>query len=342
VFILKISRFNVSVIVVNYNCRATLQACIRSILLSNNVGELLLVDNASTDNSMELIKTYNDSRLKIISLNRNIGLAAARNLAAAEARYNYLAFTDADIAVDYHWLRYPCLLLENHKEFGAVQCKILFCKNIDKIMGELTKLASLHQRRNFPKEKPDSFYQILFPVGAGFLMRREVWNLIKGFDPDFFVGNDDVDLGIRLWLSGYEVVCSSEGIVYHQYGTLRSRADISPIFQFYGLRNALSMWTKNLEGRTLARQVLPFSLLFPFMAFRIGGIVALKGLLSFLKGLPAILLKRYEIQQLRKTSDDEILLMMQTAGTLPIQLFTSDFQAFYGNILRRIKTSMQK
>ena len=82
------SRFQVSVIVVNYNCYATLRACIKTILLSEEVGELLLIDNASTDGSIELVKTNADTRLKIICLKRNIGLAAARNLAANRAKYN--------------------------------------------------------------------------------------------------------------------------------------------------------------------------------------------------------------------------------------------------------------
>jgi GT2 family glycosyltransferase len=334
VFILEISRFSVSVIVVNYNCHATLQACIGSILLSKNVGELLLVDNASTDDSMEPIKKYNDSRLKIISLNRNIGLAAARNLAAAKARYNYLAFTDADIAVDYHWLRYPCLLLENHKEFGAVQCKLILSRQVDKIARSMKEL-DYYPSKDFPQEKLGSFYPILFPVGAAFVIRRQAWDFVKGFDPVFFIGNDDVDLGIRLWLSGYEVLASSEGIVYHEFGTLRSQKSVAPIFGFYGLRNMLYIWTKNLEGRTIVKQVFPFAFFLPFMAFRIGRIMGLKGVFSFIKNFKSILESRHEVQQLRKISDDRIIPMMHSTGTLPIQLFTTDFRLLHKLILRK-------
>jgi GT2 family glycosyltransferase len=328
------SRFNVSVIVVNFNCHATLQACIESILLSKEVEELLLVDNASTDNSINLIKTNTDARLKIILLKRNIGLAAARNLAAARARCNYLAFTDADIAVDPQWLQYPCLLLEKHKKFGAVQCKILRSSHIDEIARSMAELNDRHWK-DFSKEKPDSFYPILFPVGAGFVIRRQVWNLVKGFDSAFFIGNDDVDFGIRLWLSGYEVIGSSEGIVYHEFGTLRSQKNISPIFGFYGLRNMLYIWTKNLQGKTIVKQVFPFALFFPFMAFRVGGVVGIMGAISFLKNFKSILLSRYKVQKLRKTADDRIIPMMHSSGTLPIQLFTTDFRLLCKLIIRK-------
>ena len=93
------SDHGVSVIVVNYNCLSTLDACIGTILRSKYVEELLLVDNASTDGSIESIKHHSDDRLKIIRLSRNVGLTSARNLAATQASCNILAITDADIAV---------------------------------------------------------------------------------------------------------------------------------------------------------------------------------------------------------------------------------------------------
>jgi len=334
--VLKLSRFNVSVIVVNYNCYTTLNDCIRSILLSKGVGELLLVDNASTDGSMDLIENYTDVRLKIIRLKRNIGLAGARNLAAAKTRSHYIAFTDADTIVDPEWLQDPCFLLETHKEFGAVQCKVLSWRHPDRI-AEAELGFDGRDWTGMPKERLTSYRAILFPIGAGFVIRRDVWDLVEGFDPAFFVGHDDVDLGIRLWLSGYEVLCSSEGIVYHDGGNLRSRKDIAPIFQFYGMKNTLSMWAKDLQGRTLVKQVLPFSLLYPFMAFWRFGVVGVMAVISFLKKLPSILVKRHEVQRLRKISDEKIILMLRGGGALPVQMFARDFRLFYKKIFRRIR-----
>ena len=334
---LKLSRFNVSVIVVNYNCFTTLNDCIRSILLSKAVGELLLVDNASTDGSMDLIEKYTaDARLKIIRLNRNVGLAGARNLAATRTRGHYIAFTDADSKVGPEWLQDPCFLLETHKEMGAVQCKILSYKHPDKIWHAGAGLDGFNYW-DMPKESLTSYRRILFPIGAGFVIRRDAWNLVKGFDPAFFVDYDDIDLGIRLWLSGYEVICSSKGIVYHDGGNLRRRKDIAPIFQFCDMKNMLSIWAKDLQGRTLVKQVLPFSLLYPFMAFWRFGVLGVMAVISFLKKLPSILVKRHEVQRLRKISDEKIILMLRSAEALPLQMFANDFQAFYKYIFRRIR-----
>jgi len=334
----KLSRLNVSVIVVNYNCYSTLNECIRSILLSRGVEELLLVDNASTDGSMELVEKNTDARLKIIRLKRNIGLAKARNLAAAKAIGHYLAFTDADSKVDREWLQEPCILLETHKAIGAVQCKILSYKHSNKIPYAGVGLNDWDWK-DMPKDRLNSYRRLLFPMGAGFIIRREIWDRVKGFDPAFFVGNDDVDLGIRLWLSGYEVICSRRAIAYHDGGNLRSRKNVAPIFRFHATKNCLSIWAKDLQGRTLVKEILPFSLLYPLWAFWNGGVWGVMGMLSFLKKLPSILVKRNEVQQLRKTSDENIMPMLQCI--LPIHLLTGDLRVLLKYIFRRVRAFMR-
>jgi len=326
--------FDVSVIVVNYNCNTTLKACIESILLSKEVGELLLVDNASTDDSLSLIKKCTDARLKILTLNRNIGLPAARNLAASKTKSRFIAFTDADSVVHPDWLHDPCSLLEKHSEIGAVQCKILSIKHPETISNVGVGLNDLGYYWGMPKESLTSCRHILFPIGAGFVIRRDAWNLIKGFDSFYFVGYDDIDLGVRLWLSGYEVVCSYKGVVYHDGGHLRRRRDIAPIFQFYYMRNMLYLWAKNLQGRTLAKQMIPFSLVIPFMAFFRFGVSGIMGVISFLTRVPLTIANRYEVQRLRRVSDEQIVQMLHRSGELPVQIFASNLQDFNKHIFR--------
>ena len=330
------SRFNVSVVVVNFNCLNTLSDCIKSILDSKNVGELILVDNASIDGSMDLIKNFNDVRLKVIRLKQNVGLAKARNLAASKVKSQYMAFTDADSVVDTDWLEDPCILLETHNEIGAVQCKILSRKNPEIISNVGVGLDDSGYWWGMPKESLTSCRQILFPIGAGFVIRRDVWNLVNGFDSVFFVGYDDIDIGIRLWISGYQVICSHKGIVYHDGGNLRHRKDIAPIFKFHSIRNMIYLWAKNFEAKTLAKQVLPFALLYPFMAFWRFGTIGFIGTISLLKQLPIIIVKRREVQKKRKTSDEKIVLMMYRSGELPVQRFATDLTEFRKYFSRRI------
>ena len=116
------------------------------------------------------------------------------------------------------------------------------------------------------------------------MTRRDAWDSVKGFDPNFFVGNDDVDFGVRLWLSGYQVVISSEGTFYHEgWSPVRSRRDISSIFLFNSVKTTFWLWTKDLGLKTIILKVLPFLLLYPFMAFWRGGFMGVKGLTSFIR-----------------------------------------------------------
>lgn len=328
---------NASVIIVNYNCSLTLEKCISSILNSKRVGELLLVDNASTDGSLHLLDKYAaDSRLRIICLKKNIGLPGARNLAAAEVRNPYIAFADADSIVDPNWLEIPCFILESQKEIGAVQCDVITSSHSEKIAHASARiLVDGCSWIQTPEGRSICHWRWLFPIGAGFVVRRDVWDHVKGFDADFFVGNDDVEFGLRLWLSGYQVVVSSEGTVYHEGGQLRSKKSIAPIFLFYEIKSFLTLWARDLEGWTIVKQVLPFSLLYPFMAVWRGGIEGVKGLVSFLRSLNLTIARRNEVQRLRRTPDSEIIPLMLVASIMPMQLLVRDFRLLCKNFSNR-------
>jgi hypothetical protein len=136
------------------------------------------------------------------------------------------------------------------------------------------------------------------------------------------------------------MIHSSEGIVFHDGGALRSRKDIAPIFRFYGEKNYLAMWMKNLQGRTIVRQVLPFLLLYPFRAFCRGGFEGVMGVVSFIKNLRSLLIRRHEVQRLRKVSDKELLPLLEYL--LPARIFARDFMIFYKYISRRIKALSPK
>jgi len=312
-------------------------------LESEGLGELFLIDNASTDGSMALVEKYRDPRLRIIRLKKNIGLTGARNLAAAKALYPYIAFADADSIVEPKWLGFPCFLLDSDKEIGSVQCHYVARKRNaltpkDKIAYPASRLlVDCCVWKNGFEGRSVCYWHWLFPIGAGLVVRRDAWDCVKGFDPTFFVGNDDVDFGIRLWLSGYKVAMSSEGTVYHEGGQLRSRRETSHIFKFYGPRNYLALWIKNMEIQTIVRQMLPLLLLYPLMAFWRGGIPGVKGFISFLRSFDAIISNRIEVQSLRTTSDKEILHLMRGVGIMPIQQLTHDFQRLLGYLARVVR-----
>ena len=87
----------VSIIMPNYNSEKYIEATLNSVLAQTYTNwELLFVDDCSSDNSVDLVKKYNDARIKIMSTGTNGGAATARNIAIKEARGKWIAFLDSD------------------------------------------------------------------------------------------------------------------------------------------------------------------------------------------------------------------------------------------------------
>jgi hypothetical protein len=99
----------------------------------------------------------------------------------------------------------------------------------------------------------------------------------------------------------------------------------------------LIIWLKNLEGKTILKHVMPFIALYPIMAIRYGRVIGAKGLISFIKNFPSVITKRYEIQNLRRLSDNKIVPMLRQNGALPIEMLTNDFRLILNYLFRRRK-----
>jgi GT2 family glycosyltransferase len=332
----------VSVIIVNYNGGDTLLDCIMSISHSRGVGEIFLIDNCSNDGSLKLADKCIDSRLNTICLKANIGLSAARNLGAARAVSKYLAFVDQDSRVDQNWLEEPVALLERHEEIGAVQCVFLYPTKPDVIwsFGRGLDQRSWDDLPSKVLKSYSTYRHVLYPVGAGFVVKRDIWQLIGGEDTDFFVGYDDLDLGIRLWLAGYEVVSTPKAIVYHAGGTSRLDIQMASTWKFYRIKNILSTWAKNLSCRTLVRKVLPFSLAIPLLALLMAGPWGIVAICAFLRDLGPIFRKRALIQRYRRINDQRIMTGLEMYAEFPSRVLVDYAKAGLHRLTRTLRLSL--
>ena len=96
----------VSVVMCVYNVARYIEHCLTALLnQSHSDFELVIVDDHSTDNTVELIMGFNDKRVRLLRNNKNFGVTASRNIAIAHASGRYLFFTDGDCAVDREWIR---------------------------------------------------------------------------------------------------------------------------------------------------------------------------------------------------------------------------------------------
>nr|MBC7245837.1 glycosyltransferase family 2 protein [Chloroflexota bacterium] len=240
----------VSVIIVNYNGRHYLEACLRS-LLSNNLPphEIILVDNASTDDSVSYAQRAFPS-VRVICNQANLGFGPGCNAAARYARGQYLAFLNPDTVVKPGWLEALIAALQADPQAGLATPKILLLADPERIntCGNEVHYTGLTLCRGFGMMY-DAFphlEEVSAVSGAAFAIRRDLFAALGGFDEAFFLYMEDTDLSWRACLAGYRCLYVPSSIVLHDY-TLR----FGPLKTFYQERNRYLMLLKGLRWATL-------------------------------------------------------------------------------------------
>jgi len=324
----------ISVVIVNYNGEKHLEECFNSLQKLNYPAEkleLILVDNASVDNSLALMEEK-FPQARIVRNASNTGFAKGCNTGVAEAKGSWVAFLNNDTKVDKNWLA------ELAKEIGD-DSKVCFAskilkwdgKTVDFVGGELNFYGMAFQK-DFEEADGPKFSKkgpLLFACGGAMLINKEVFQKVGGFDEDYFAFFEDVDLGWRLWLFGYDVQYVPASIVFHKNHSTASALPSGQKQLLYE-RNALFSIIKNYDDAHL-EAVLPSSLLLTVRRAMVhaginkenyyiekaktstdsetipsvstSSIVALDDLID---ALPALMEKRQFVQRNRQRSDDEI------------------------------------
>jgi hypothetical protein len=218
---------NVSVIVLGYNGRGYLDACLSSVLdqeLPRGDYGVLFVDNASSDGSAAFVRErFPDVR--VVELERNYGFAEGMNRGVREAGGRFLALLNQDTVCHRRWLSELVAALEARPEALAAHANVLtpWCPGYagrDRVgtpaivhVPELTRYGYVaYEQRPFSPEP----FATLFLGGAALLVRREaVERFGYLFDPDFFAYCEDTDLALRLANIGAAVALVPSSVVYH-------------------------------------------------------------------------------------------------------------------------------
>jgi hypothetical protein len=302
----------VSVIIVNTNELHHLKRCLPSVFRQRYPDyEVLVVDNASTDGSIEYV-AQEFPQAKIIRNGANLGYAGANNEGFKHASGDYIAILNPDTQVEPNWLRELVVALQADPQAGLATPKILMmddptrlntCGNEITFTG-LTFCRGLDQ----PAEKYNQLEIVSAVSGAAFIIKRSVLEQIGGFDESFFIYYEDTDLSLRAMLAGYTCLYVPSSVVYHQY-TLR----FSPWKCFLQERNRYFSLLKTLRWRTLI-VLLPMLLLSELIAW---GYVLLQGpehirskLRSYIWLISKrrhILEARSQVQALRRVNDRVLL-----------------------------------
>ena len=249
----------VSIIIVNYNGAHHLKDCLGSLKALDypeDRREVIVFDNGSADDSIRVIKKTLPAA-KIIENPRNIGFAAPHRTASDLCKGDVLAFLNNDMKADRQWLKEGTALLNPAKGIICSSSKILSWngKHTDFHGGSLQYLGYADQLRDSVVNKGDN---ILFPCGGAMLINKDVFLDAGCFDDDYFAIFEDVDLGWRLWVMGYDIVMAPDSVVYHKgHSTLDSKKEEKKRFLMH--RNALMTIIKNYGDENL-KKILPLAL----------------------------------------------------------------------------------
>jgi GT2 family glycosyltransferase len=249
----------VSVVIINFNGRKYLEQFLPSILATTYSNmELIVADNASTDDSLQFIRASYPT-IRIIEMKRNHGYAGGYNEALKEVKSDYYVLLNSDVEVSPGWIEPVIELMEKDKMIGACQPKILGYRQKDYFEyagasgGWLDCLGYPFARgRIFDIcEKDTGQYNDTMPIfwasGAALFVRAELFYKAGGMDTYFFAHMEEIDFCWRLQLLGYSIYVCPASEVYHVGGGTLPKGNERKVF--LNFRNNMIMLAKNLPKR---------------------------------------------------------------------------------------------
>ena len=251
----------VAIVILNWNGAKMLRQYMPTVLqYSRDEAVVYVADNASTDGSLELLRThFPDCRL--IELDKNWGFAEGYNKALQQVQAEYYLLLNSDIEVTHHWLTPLIEFMDSHADVAACQPKLLSIYNKD--MFEYAGACGGYlDRYGYPfcrgrlfdtVEEDNGQYdvrsEILWATGAALMIRSQDYWECGGLDGRFFAHNEEIDLCWRLRIRGRRIFCIPDSYVYHVGGGTLPKSN--PMKTFLNFRNNLTMLYKCLPDSEL-------------------------------------------------------------------------------------------
>ena len=294
----------------NYNGQALLERFLPSVLAAAGEARVLVVDDASTDDSVAFLRAQFPT-VDVLPLERNVGFAKAANKGIEAADNEIVALLNTDVQPEKGFLPPLLRALADPRVFASVP---RIRRPLDggvaesAISGEFRRgLFRLGFQGDAPFEAHQEPFPTLYPVGAAAIMRRQVFLELGGFDPLFRPYYwEDADLGYRAWKVGYRVLCVPESVVDHYAGTISATQARARVVLAQDMNRFLFTWKNIHDWRwTLAHWLA----LGPHCAVSLctgrGGFV--RGLAAALPRLPEALRARRLARRQAVVPDREVL-----------------------------------
>ncbi|MFH1052924.1 MAG: glycosyltransferase family 2 protein [Candidatus Woesearchaeota archaeon] len=309
----------VSIIILNYNGLENLKKIISSIKNINNYRdyEVIIADNNSTDGSKDYIEQIAKDKgkgckgIRFVQNNKNIG-TSNYDIAIPYCNGEYVLFLGNDMALEKDSVVKLIDALEKNPRAAQAVPKLMSLNDKKKIDIAGTWLSRSFYGNGFKTDLLGENIKVIPYMGTGLIRKNVLKEILYLFDPDYFFYSEDVDLGLRLRIRGYETIYVPESIMYHK-GSVTVNKKTLPRFTYLMERNSIITFFKICS---IPRLVLYFPYVFGARL-----LVLLKDMLTlhFKTGLfrlwaiiwwifhpLPILRKRREVQRIRKMPDSYV------------------------------------
>ena len=307
----------IAVLILNWNGQELLERFLPSIVENNSSNaDVIVIDNASTDNSVAFIKEAYPY-VQCIEFKENYGFALGYNKAIELVPHEYVVLLNSDVRVGSSWLQAPFDFLESNKSYAACQPKILDEKDPSKfeyagacggyidLFGYPFCRGRVFDNLEFDKGQYDSVKDVFWASGAALFVRRAEYIETGGLDASFFAHQEEIDLCWRLLNKGFKIACVPQSTVYHLGGASLDKAH--PRKTFLNFRNNLVMLLKNLP--LYALPIILFRLILDGIAgakFISEGKLShcfaiVKAHFSFYSRIPVVLIKRRRTRKIESS-----------------------------------------
>lgn len=263
-----------AVVILNWNGKAFLEQFLPLLIERTPNAEIIVADNASTDDSVSFLKEH-FSEIKLIENDKNYGFAGGYNVSLSQVDTKYYVLLNSDIEVAPGWLNPLISVLESDESIAACQPKIIdyFKRNTFEYAGAAGGFIDIH---GFPfcrgrlfntleedHGQYDDITDVFWASGACLAVRSEIFNRLGGLDADFFAHMEEIDFCWRLHNHGKRVVVIPESKVFHiGGGTLPKKSSQKTYLNF---RNNYLLLYKNLPRKKVFSS-LTLRLLLDWMA----------------------------------------------------------------------------
>jgi len=311
-----------SIIIINYNGRRYLEELFASIReQSLPPREVVLVDNASSDDSVEYAEQLYPG-IRVIPFSRNRGFAAAANAGLEAGSCGAAALVNTDIRLDRFWLEQLLETMRSDEKIAAVAAKVMLYDRprlINGVGGGMNRLGYTWDIGMFEEDRGqyDEPAEVIFAPASAALFRKSAVLGSGGFDESFFMYHEDVDLGWRLRLFGFRIVTCPAAVAFHHFGGTTRESKSMLWRELLGERNDMAALLKNYEWRNALSALAAMMSLRQSPARKWGQV---RNLLWNLARLHSTLRKRRHIQKQRILTDDEIAGLIVQSRHVPIRL----------------------